>query len=81
MKENKAVNEDELIKNASAFSRNYGNYIKNLINSRNSAQKAQKAILEDIKKWSDQYANILGKSSNIEQLDVLFRDMKRISGL
>lgn len=80
MKENKAVNEDELIKNASAFSRNYGNYIKNLINSRNSAQKAQKAILEDIKKWSDQYANILGKSSNIEQLDVLFRDMKEYQG-
>lgn len=80
MKENKAVNEDELIKNASAFSRDYGNYIKNLINSRNSAQKAQKAILEDIKKWSDQYANILGKSSNIEQLDVLFRDMKEYQG-
>lgn len=80
MKANKAVNEDELIKNASAFSSYYGNYIKNLINSRNSAQKAQKAILEDIKKWSDQYANILGKSSNIEQLDVLFRDMKEYQG-
>lgn len=76
MKENKAGNEEELVKNAFAFSRNYGNYIKNLINSRNSAQKAQKTILDDIKKWSDQYANILGKSSNIEQLDVLFRDMK-----
>lgn len=76
MKENKAGNEEELVKNASAFSRTYGNYIKNLINSRNSAQKAQKTILDDIKKWSDQYANILGKSSNIEQLDVLFRDMK-----
>ena len=76
MKENKAGDEEELVKNAFAFSRNYGNYIKNLINSRNSAQKAQKTILDDIKKWSDQYANILGKSSNIEQLDVLFRDMK-----
>lgn len=76
MKENKAGNEEELVKNAFAFSRNYGYYIKNLIYSRNSAQKAQKAILDDIKKWSDQYANILGKSSNIEQLDVLFRDMK-----
>lgn len=59
MKENKAGNEEELVKNAFAFSRNYGNYIKNLINSRNSAQKAQKTILDDIKKWSDQYANIL----------------------
>lgn len=76
MKENKAGNEEELVRNASTFSRNYGNYIKNLIRSRNSAQKAQKTILDDIKKWSDQYANILGKSSNIEQLDVLFRDMK-----
>lgn len=76
MKENKAGNEEELVRNAFTFSRNYGNYIKNLIKSRNSAQKAQKTILDDIKKWSDQYANILGKSSNIEQLDVLFRDMK-----
>lgn len=76
MKENKAGNEEELVRNAFTFSRNYGSYIKNLIKSRNSAQKAQKTILDDIKKWSDQYANILGKSSNIEQLDVLFRDMK-----
>lgn len=76
MKENKAGNEEELVRNAFTFSRIYGNYIKNLIKSRNSAQKAQKTILDDIKKWSDQYANILGKSSNIEQLDVLFRDMK-----
>lgn len=76
MKENKAGNEEELAKNAFAYSPYYGSYIKNLINSRNSAQKAQKTILDDIKKWSDQYANILGKSSNIEHLDVLFRDMK-----
>lgn len=76
MKENKAGNEEELVRNAFTYSRIYGNYIKNLIEARNSAQKAQKTILDDIKKWSDQYANILGKSSNIEQLDVLFRDMK-----
>ncbi len=75
MKENNANNEEELVKNAFAFSRNYGNYIKNLISSRNAAKRKQQEILDDTEKWQKQYGSLFNRSNNSGQLDVLFRDM------
>lgn len=75
MKELGAVSEQDLQNKAYDFSRNYGNYIRNLINDRNSAQKEQQSILDDAEKWSDKYSSIFNKSVNKGQLDILFRDM------
>lgn len=75
MKELGAVSEQDLQNKAYDFSRNYGNYIRNLINDRNSAQKEQQSILDDAGKWSDKYSSIFNKSVNKGQLDILFRDM------
>lgn len=75
MKELGAVSEQDLQNKAYDFSRNYGNYIRNLINDRNSAQKKQQSILDDAEKWSDKYSSIFNKSVNKGQLDILFRDM------
>lgn len=79
MKENNADNEEELVKNAFAFSRNYGNYIKNLISSRNAAKRQQQEILDDTGKWQKQYNSLFNRSNNSGQLDVLFRDMPEYS--
>lgn len=75
MKELGAVSEQDLQNKAYGFSSHYGNYIRNLIYDRNSAQKEQQSILDDAEKWSDKYSSIFNKSVNKGQLDILFRDM------
>lgn len=79
MKELGAVSEQDLQNKAYDFSRNYGNYIRNLINDRNSAQKEQQSILDDAKKWSNKYASIFNKSVDKGQLDILFKDIPEVA--
>ena len=79
MKELGAVSEQDLQNKAYDFSRNYGNYIRNLINDRNAAQKEQQLILEDAEKWSNKYASIFNKSVDKGQFDILFKDMPEVA--
>lgn len=79
MEELGAVSEQDLQNKAYDFSRNYGNYIRNLINDRNAAQKEQQLILEDAEKWSNKYASIFNKSVDKGQFDILFKDMPEVA--
>lgn len=79
MKDLGAVSEQDLLNKAYDFSRNYGNYIRNLINDRNAAQKEQQSILDDVEKWSNKYSSIFNKSVDKGQFDILFKDMPEVA--
>lgn len=79
MKDLGAVSEQDLLNKAYDFSRNYGDYIRNLINDRNAAQKEQQSILDDVEKWSNKYSSIFNKSVDKGQFDILFKDMPEVA--